>query len=101
MYTPKPSFCSLLSAGYTRALVFTQRTAFVLLAAAALAAQAGERDKNNYGYDPGWGPPTYSGPIALSPDDRYVWVVNPDNNSVSLLERSEERRVGKEGRSRG
>src|SRR5262245_19377916 len=78
MYTTKPYFCSLL--------VFTRRTAFALLAAAALATQAGGRDKNNYGYDPDWGPPTYSGPIALSPDDRYVCVVNPDNNSVSLLE---------------
>jgi YVTN family beta-propeller protein len=26
-----------------------------------------------------------SGPIGLTSDDRYVWVVNPDNNSVSVL----------------
>jgi YVTN family beta-propeller protein len=30
--------------------------------------------------------PSASGPIAVTSDDRYVWVVNPDNNSVSLLE---------------
>ncbi len=31
-------------------------------------------------------PPTSSGPIALTSDDRFVWVVNPDNNSVSVIE---------------
>jgi YVTN family beta-propeller protein len=30
--------------------------------------------------------PTRSGPIALTSDDRFVWVVNPDNNSVSVLQ---------------
>src|SRR5262245_16593402 len=30
--------------------------------------------------------PTYSSPIALTSDDRFVWVVNRDNNSVSVLE---------------
>src|SRR5262245_20049463 len=29
---------------------------------------------------------TYSSPIAITPDDHFVWVVNPDNNSVSVLE---------------
>jgi YVTN family beta-propeller protein len=29
--------------------------------------------------------PTRSGPIALTTDNRYVWVVNRDNNSVSVL----------------
>ena len=24
--------------------------------------------------------PSHSGPIAVSPNDRYVWVVNPDDN---------------------
>ncbi|PYJ03797.1 MAG: hypothetical protein DME25_11250 [Verrucomicrobia bacterium] len=27
-----------------------------------------------------------SGPIALTSDDRFVWVVNPDNNSISVIE---------------
>jgi YVTN family beta-propeller protein len=27
-----------------------------------------------------------SSPIALTSDDRFVWVVNPDNNSVSVIE---------------
>src|SRR2546428_14030750 len=30
--------------------------------------------------------PTSSSPIAITHDDRFVWVVNPDNNSVSVLE---------------
>jgi YVTN family beta-propeller protein len=30
-------------------------------------------------------PPTHSGPIAITSDDRQVWVVNPDNNSVSII----------------
>lgn len=30
-------------------------------------------------------PPTASGPIAITSDDRWVWVVNPDNNSVSII----------------
>ena len=28
--------------------------------------------------------PTYSSPIALSADDRLVWIVNPDDDSVSV-----------------
>ena len=31
-------------------------------------------------------PPTRSSPIALSTDDRFVWAVNRDNNSVSVLD---------------
>lgn len=30
--------------------------------------------------------PTKSSPIALTHNDRFLWVVNPDNNSVSLME---------------
>ena len=30
-------------------------------------------------------PPTASGPIAITSDDRTVWVINPDNNSVSII----------------
>jgi YVTN family beta-propeller protein len=29
---------------------------------------------------------THSGPIAVSPDDHSVWVVNPDNDSVTEIE---------------
>lgn len=29
--------------------------------------------------------PTYSSPIAISADDKLVWVVNPDNDSVSVI----------------
>jgi YVTN family beta-propeller protein len=31
------------------------------------------------------GGPTNSGPIAITPDDKQVWAVNPDNASVSVL----------------
>jgi YVTN family beta-propeller protein len=30
--------------------------------------------------------PTSSGPIALTPDDQFVWVSNPDTDSVSVVE---------------
>lgn len=30
--------------------------------------------------------PTYSSPIAITSDDRFVWAVNPDNDSVSVFE---------------
>ncbi len=36
--------------------------------------------------------PTYSGPIAMSAGDRLVWVVNPTNDSVSVI-RMETNRV--------
>jgi len=49
---------------------------------------------------------TQSGPIALSPDDRFAWVVNPDANTVTLLEvgndlnrKVAELRVGSEPRN--
>jgi 6-phosphogluconolactonase (cycloisomerase 2 family) len=29
--------------------------------------------------------PTNSSPVAISPDDAFVWVVNRDNNSVTLF----------------
>ncbi len=31
------------------------------------------------------GSPTNSSPIAITSDDRFVWSVNPDNNSVSVF----------------
>lgn len=31
------------------------------------------------------GVPTSSGPIAVTPDDKFVWVVNPDNDSVTVI----------------
>lgn len=29
--------------------------------------------------------PTSSGPIALTPDDKFVWVANPDNDTVTVI----------------
>ena len=31
-------------------------------------------------------PSTYSSPIALSPDERLLWVVNPDDDSVTIID---------------
>jgi len=49
--------------------------------------------------------PTNSSPIALTSDDKFIWVVNPDNNTVSVLEvggdlnvKRKEIKVGKEPR---
>src|SRR6266511_939027 len=35
---------------------------------------------------PKGGPQTSSSPIAITSDDRHVWVVNPDNDSVSVID---------------
>ena len=32
-----------------------------------------------------WDRPTYSSPIAISRDDRLIWVVNPGDDSVSVI----------------
>ena len=32
-----------------------------------------------------WGRPTYSSPIAISANDRLIWVVNPSDDSVSVI----------------
>jgi len=37
---------------------------------------------------------THSGPIAVTPDDHFVWVVNPDNDDVAEIDvRGDENRV--------
>jgi YVTN family beta-propeller protein len=38
-------------------------------------------------FAPAWaiGAANYSSHIILSPDDRFVWVANPDNNSVTVI----------------
>jgi YVTN family beta-propeller protein len=47
-----------------------------------------------------------SGPIQLTPDDKFLWVANPDNNTVSVMEVGADRNervarvdVGKEPRN--
>ena len=30
--------------------------------------------------------PSHSGPIAVTPDDRFVWVADPDNDQVTLID---------------
>ena len=50
------------------------------------------RHRGGTGSPPGTNPPkkeaapTHSSPIALTSDDRFVWSVNPDNDSVSVFE---------------
>lgn len=39
--------------------------------------------------------PTYSSPIALSRDDRLVWVVNPADDSVSVIRPDTNTRLAK------
>ncbi len=39
--------------------------------------------------------PTYSSPIAISRDDRLIWVVNPDDNSVSVIRPDNHTRLAK------
>jgi YVTN family beta-propeller protein len=60
-------------------------------AAALLVAVAGLVALSVVGHQPrvinaqAFGRPTYSSPIALSQDDQLVWVVNPDNDTVSVI----------------
>jgi YVTN family beta-propeller protein len=35
-------------------------------------------------------PATHSGPIAVTPDDHFVWVVNPDNDNVAKIDVSDD-----------
>jgi YVTN family beta-propeller protein len=44
-----------------------------------------------------WGRPTYSSPIAVSRDDRLVWVVNPADDSVSVIRPDTNVRIAKIG----
>ena len=42
-----------------------------------------------------WNRPTYSSPIAVSRDDNLVWVVNPSDDSVSVLRTDDYTRLAK------
>jgi YVTN family beta-propeller protein len=53
--------------------------------AADSSLQSSDSDFNHRGRDRFTGA-TQSGPIALTPDNRFAWIVNPDANTVSLLE---------------
>ncbi|HEY6195084.1 MAG TPA: beta-propeller fold lactonase family protein [Candidatus Eisenbacteria bacterium] len=61
----------------------------VSLVLGVVAADSGlensDVDFDHHGHDRLAGP-SQSGPIALTPDDHFAWVVNPDVNTVSLLE---------------
>ncbi len=37
--------------------------------------------------------PSSSGPIQISPDDRFIWVANPESNTVSVIEVGADRNV--------
>src|SRR3954466_3723589 len=39
--------------------------------------------------------PTYSSPIAISGNDRLIWVVNPSDNSVSVIRPDNNTRITK------
>ncbi len=58
----------------------------LLAGACLLALIAGvllARGQGNSYY--GYSYPTYSSPIAISSDNRLVWSVNPNDNSVSVI----------------
>ena len=61
---------------------------FLAFAALVLAAVAANSDFDELAFDQHARSPgsTHSGPIAVSPDDRSVWVVNPDVNTVTRFE---------------
>ena len=42
-----------------------------------------------------WGRPTYSSPIAISLDDRLIWAVNPDDDSISVIRSDNNTRLAK------
>src|SRR3989440_2869644 len=42
-----------------------------------------------------WGRPTYSSPIAISINNRLIWVVNPSDNSVSVIRPDNNTRLAK------
>lgn len=72
-------------------------------AQATEAEQSTEAQSNEADFRFNKNPPTSSGPIAITHDDRFVWVVNPDNNSVSVINvradanvKEDEIRVGRE-----
>src|SRR5215212_7580612 len=44
-----------------------------------------------------WGRPTYSSPIAINPNDRLIWVVNPSDDSVSVIRPDNNTRLAKIG----
>src|ERR1043166_915362 len=78
----------------TEAIAMWMRSLFRLLVVVSLvlgvvAADSGlensDVDFDHHGHDRLAGP-SQSGPIALTPDDHFAWVVNPDVNTVSLLE---------------
>src|SRR5437870_1681659 len=43
----------------------------------------------------GYGRPTYSSPIAISRNDRLIWVVNPADDSVSVIRPDTNQRLAK------
>jgi len=42
-----------------------------------------------------WGRPTCSSPIAINPNDRLIWVVNPSDDSVSVIRPDNNTRLAK------
>src|SRR5215203_4470040 len=55
------------------------------LAALTAAGSAAAAEKGESGGGAVYDHPTHSSPIALSRDQRLVWVVNPGDDSVSVL----------------
>ena len=71
------------------ALLPCARQAAPLMAASALLASATASDAQS------WGRPTRSSPIAISLNDRLIWVVNPSDDSVSVIRPDTNKRITK------
>src|SRR5262245_41128500 len=65
--------------------------AFVMVRGAVASQSSGPTVPANFN------PPTYSSPIAISADNALVWVVNPDDDSVSVIRTSNNTVIKKVG----
>lgn len=71
------------------ALLPRARQAAPLMAVTALLASVTASDAQS------WGRPTRSSPIAISLNDRLIWVVNPSDDSVSVIRPDTNKRITK------
>lgn len=71
------------------ALLPRARQAAPLMVASVLLASATASDAQS------WGRPTHSSPIAISLNDRLIWVVNPSDDSVSVIRPDTNKRITK------
>ena len=69
---------------------------FMLMQAGSISAEEKDDDKDGAGSHRS----TNSSPIAITSDDKFVWSVNPDNNSVSVFKVAGDANTGRGDRGR-